>query len=279
MIDVRPFIDSSRSDLAAYVSGVDSFVDSLGGEGKLEKSPLREKRPDDYIRNMLAVGVVSRLNREAFLAADKRIIILPDCLKNYGEEACCKADLGNATECTQCNSNCLVFEAMERFSDSRTSMVLEPEDMDAYFADTRVKFGTVGIVGVACALTMLSGFHTTLKYKLPTQGVFLNYAGCQHHWSDPGINTSFSFRRMAWVLGKPHSGEPDMFRGRGATYSLEKQPLSPTDFYERIDALAGKFETEYMPLFKTAYPKADLSELSMEISRAIVPDLITRDSA
>ncbi len=279
MISVDSFIDAGRRDLAVYIEGVSDFVDSLDGEGKLERNALRSKGPDEYIRNMLAVGVLSHIHRQEFLEADTRIIVLPDCLKNYGEEACCKADLGNATMCTQCNSNCLIFEAMERFADDRTTLVLEPEDMDAHFKEARQESGSVGIVGVACALTMLSGFHYTLKYNMPTQGVFLNYAGCSHHWSQPGINTNFSFRRMAWVLGKSSAGEPDEIRKPGATYSLDIGKITPTEFYKSLDGLCEEFEIKYLPLFRQANPSADPYELSMIISQAIVPDLITRDSA
>lgn len=261
-----------------YLRGVPSFVASLGKENGLEKTKLRSKETDEYIRNMLAVGVLSHLHRDRFLEASHRILVFPDCLKNYGEEACCKADLGNATACTQCNSNCLVFEVMDRYEDNRTTIVLEPEDMAAYFKEIRAQYESVGVVGVACALTLLSGFHYTINNKMPTQGVFLNYAGCAHHWSQPGINTNFSYKRMAWVLGLPDAGEPDVRRRRGATYNLESDGLSATDFYTRLDALARLFEKELLPQFKEAFPERDFFDLSLEISKAIVPNLITRDS-
>lgn len=279
MTTIDSFIAIGRQILQPYTEGVSAFVESLDCEGGLEKTKLRAKSPDEYIRNMLAIGVLSHIHRDAFLKASHRILVLPDCLKNYGEEACCKADLGNATACTMCNSNCLVFEVMDRYDDARTTIVLEPDDMDAYFRDARAKYESVGIVGVACALTMLSGFHYTLKYKMPTQGVFLNYAGCSHHWANPGINTNFSYKRMAWVLGMPDAGEPDVRRRQGATYNLEGNGLSVTDFYEKLDELSLQFEAELLPQFKQQFPDNDLFDLSFEISKAIVPNLITRDSA
>ncbi|MCK5127262.1 MAG: DUF116 domain-containing protein [candidate division Zixibacteria bacterium] len=279
MIDLSGFIHKGTTELEPFIANVKEFVDTLGSDGKLEKTPLRAKPPDDYIRNILAVGVLSHINRGAFLETKRRIIVLPDCLKNYSGIECCKEDLGNATVCTQCNADCLVFEAMERFEGASTDIVLEPEDFKSYFKSEIDNSLSLGIVGVACALTLLSGFHYTLKHGIPTQGVFLNYASCEHHWSHPGINTSFSYERLAWVMGKDSTGEPEMTKDEGATYNLDKSPLSPSEFYRRLDLLAKTFETDYLPQFKNQLPEASLSELSIEISKAIVPNLISRDSA
>jgi hypothetical protein len=279
MIDVAPFVQLGRDRLAPYVLGVDTFVEQLDAKGGLKKTRLRAKPAETYIRNMLAVGLLSRIMRAAFLETKRRVIVLPECLKKYGEETCCKADLGDGSyTCSQCNSDCIVFESVEWFVNDQTTLVLEPDDMDVYFADLRKSYGTVGIVGVACALTMLSGFQRTLKHKLPTQGVFLNYASCGHHWADPGYNTSYSLKRMAWVLNGDGSDIQDDIRGRGQTYSMEKPPLTPEDFYHCLDDLSEVFMGDYLPKFRTAFPNLDIYEICEKVRDTIVPDLITRDS-
>ncbi len=203
----------------------------------------------------------------------------PIVSKNYSDWECCKSDLGNESECTQCTPECIVYETMERFGNSQTTIVLEPEDMDAYFGEVRRQFGTVGVVGVACALTMLSGFEKTLKYHHPTQGIFLNYSSCAHHWADPAYNTNYSLRRMASVLNKNEDNHPEEINERGETYSMEKPNLSPGDFYRRLDNLADVFEKDFLPHFLAANPDADLYTMCEKVQGAIVPDLITRDSA
>jgi len=280
MIDITPFIELGTAELTPYISDVQGFIDRLDTPDGLKKTSLRSKPPEIYIRNMLGVGVLSHIMRREFSAARRRIIVLPDCLKNYGEETCCKAELPDGTStCTQCNSDCIVFESVERFVNGNTSLVLEPEDMDGYFADLRREYGMVGIVGVACVLTMLSGFEKTLKHKHPTQGVFLNYSSCAHHWADPAYNTSYSLKRMARALNRNGSSMHDYTQNRGETYSLEKSPLSPDDFYRRLDLLGDIFERDYLPRFNTSFPNLDIYDLSRKILDSIVPDLITRDSA
>jgi hypothetical protein len=169
---------------------------------------------------------------------------------------------------------------MEQFADDHTTIVLEPDKLPEYFDGVINKNGTVGVVGVACILTLLSGYQTTLARKLPTQGVFLNYASCAHNWSDAPYNTSFSYRRLAWVLNKDNSNDdPISYPGRGETYSLVCYPNSPDDFYARLDELARIFSDEHLPRFKQAQPDGDLYDIAIAVMNTIVPDLITRDSA
>lgn len=279
MINLKPFIQQGQIDLKSYIADVDCFRESLGQPDGLEKTPLRDKPPETYARNMLAVGVLSRIMRDEFIRTQRKIIVLPDCLKNINEEACCKADLGNAYACTMCNSECIVFESMERFSNDHTMIILEPEDMNTFFADIRKHHGTVGVVGVACALTMMSGFEKTIRYKLPTQGVFLNYSSCTHHWANPAYNTCYSLRRMFRVLNNRDGSLREDTENRGETYSMEKHGLSPDDFYFRLDKLSDIFMADYLPHFKNLYPDIDIYDLCTEIRKILLPDLITRDSA
>lgn len=278
MIDLGLFIQRGRAELEPYVSGIDDFV-ACQNEHSRPKSELRLRPAHAYIRNMLAVGVLGRIMRPAFLETTHRLIVLPDCLKNYSDWECGKVKIDGAHTCAQCHPECIVFNTVGYFVDDQTSLVLEPDDLGDYLGKTKNRYGTVGVVGVACVLTILSGFEQTLKHRLPTQGVFLNYSSCSHHWADPPYNTCYSLRRMAWTLGKDISSVTDDLRDRRVTYSLERGPLTPTDFYSRLDMLAGLFETDYLPSIRAELPRADIYEMSHAIRCALVPDLITRDSA
>jgi hypothetical protein len=116
MIDVKPFIELGQQKLVPYLSGISQFVENPAKHPKHSSPALRSRPPEVYVRNMLAVGVLSKLNQRAFLETKSRIIVLPDCLKNYGGWTYSRDDSGNAPECTQCNPYCLVFESMEHFS-------------------------------------------------------------------------------------------------------------------------------------------------------------------
>ena len=122
--------------------------------------------------------------------------------------------------------------------------------------ETMREIGAFGVVGVACVLTLLSGFEKTLPLKLPTQGVFLSYSSCGHHWADPGYNTSFSLKRLGMILGKEIDSDPEPPSNRGETYSFEKRLMTPDMSYRTLDNLIAMFETLYLPAFRAANPTA-----------------------
>lgn len=278
MKNIETFIELANYELAEFVSGVDEFIASLGQPGKFESSSLRSNPPEEYIRNILAVTILTHLNRANFLKTEKRIIVLPDCAKNYSDWDCAKETDGNISWCTQCHPECVIYEIEEWLADKNTTIHLEPEELDKYFAGLKNDNNT-GVVGIACPLTLLSGFHSTLKYKFPTQGVFLNYSSCAHHWVKGGINTAFSIKRLAYVLNKDMPNIPEINSIDGPTYSLVKGSLSPDDFYGRVDKLCNEFISTYFSQFKVEHPDLDIFDLSIEISRAIVSNLITRDES
>ncbi len=279
MIELNNFIHNGTKAIRPYIAGVPGFIEQLDQPGQLETTSLRSKSPEQYIRNMLAVAVLNRINRQSFLQTERKIIVLPDCLKNYGTHDCCKADNGNDYACTQCHADCIVFEAVERFGNSHTSIILEPEDMDSYFKQVRRDHGTVGVIGIACALTLLSGFAKTLRYGHPTQGLFLNYSSCAHHWSNPGQNSSFSFHRLGQIVENRQTTEFDSAPTTAPTYSLSGKNGSSNEFYNILDRLAVEFETDILPYYIEMNPLADIFELSQEIIEDLVPDPIAREES
>ncbi|MDD4051341.1 MAG: DUF116 domain-containing protein [candidate division Zixibacteria bacterium] len=279
MLKLTPYLRIGGNLLAPYLDGIDNFVACQADSSWKEPDPLRLKPAETYLRNALTVGILNLLHRQAFLATDRRVIVLPACLKDYGDWDCVAAEGETPRECARCHPGCTINETVERFADERTTVLIEPEDLTATLAEIKGKNGTIGVAGVACVLTLLSGFDRTIKLQLPTQGVFLNYSSCGHHWADPAYNTDYSLGRLARVLGKDicdpgHSGD-----GRGETYSLERPHFSPDDFYQRLDYLAAVFADDYLPFFRQANPSADLYGLSRDVLKALVPDLITRDNA
>lgn len=279
MLKITPYLRIGGNLLAPYLDGIDNFVACQTDDSWKESDPLRLKPSETYLRNALTVGILNLLHRKAFLAADRRVIVLPACLKDYGDWDCVAAGGKTPWECDRCHPGCTINETIEEFADERTTVLIEPEDLTATLAEIKDKDGTLGVAGVACVLTLLSGFDRTIKLGLPTQGVFLNYSSCAHHWADPPHNTDYSRKRLAWVLGKEERETDAGGGGRGVTYSLERPHFSPDDFYQRLDYLAAVFVADYLPFLRQDDPGADLYAVSRGVLDLLVPDLITRDNA
>ena len=278
MTDLTPFLQKARHDLWPYLAGVDGFLQRMDTSAGMPSSALRSQSPDAYIANIMAVGIINSLNKAAFDKTTHKIIVLPECVKDYGDWECCKIEAGDSHVCAQCTPDCLVYKTVGQFADSQTEVVLDPDDLVKYFRDAKADLDNFGVVGVACALTLLSGFQFTQKLKLPTQGVFLNYSSCAHHWAKEPYNTCFSLRRMASVLGKEAPIDDAEANHSGETYSLEYPPLSPGQFYSALDTLVAQFAQDYLPTLQAENDSRDIFELSLAVSRMLVPTIITRDS-
>lgn len=276
MIDLQPFIEQGGEELAPYLIAIDQFIEKEKISPSRKKSPLRAKPPDVYLRNMLTVAILNRLHRPLFLETKRRLIVLPACLKAYHPWKCQSQKQGKASVCTKCHPDCRVCASMERFADSQTTIVFEPGNLKKYLKAAKEQPGSVGIVGVACVLTLLSGFDQTIKQELPTQGVFLNYSSCKHHWADPPYNTNYSLNRLACVLGQAEQAEGLDIKGE--TYLLGDPFGSPADFYARLDRLAEQFEKYYLPQLCAVTDSPDLFATSRVVMQALIPDLITRNA-
>ncbi len=243
-MELSDFIRNGTLQLAPYVTGVDLFLSNLTDESDRDADDLelRASKPGQYIRNMLTLAVLNRLYRPEFLKAKHRLVVLPECTKNYSPDMCCKLERKNHSECTQCQPDCLVCKVEEMVYGNRIDLILEPDDIEKTAATYRKKKGTVGIVGVACVLTLISGFKATLKEKHPTQGLFLDYSSCQKHWSEIPYNTRFSLKQLGTILqidAPEQTLEPSI---SGVTYTLETGPGSVSQMYDILDDLAILFE-------------------------------------
>ena len=61
--------------------------------------------------------------------------------------------------------------------------------------------GSVGVVGVSCALTNWSGGWEAESIGVPAQGVLLDYVGCKFHWDKDGIPTDINLKKLEEVVG------------------------------------------------------------------------------
>jgi hypothetical protein len=79
----------------------------------------------------------------------------------------------------------------------------------AYFSDLehekqfralrRGRYRDLSVVGVACIWMLASGMRTAEEAGVPSQGVLLNYCGCEH-WRDDPVVTDAVVERVEAIL-------------------------------------------------------------------------------
>lgn len=162
--------------LNPYTLNVEAHLKSLPflkiGDRGLETSRLQ------YHLYMLEVELTNRLNSALFKSADKKIALLPHCLRDLTVE-CKAAPDGFDYKCRHCSKLCYQNEV---------STMLNNNGIEAYIwmgaelkkeAKSVMKSQkTLGILGIACIPELVAGMRLCQKYNLPVIGLPLDANRC-----------------------------------------------------------------------------------------------------
>jgi hypothetical protein len=131
-----------------------------------------------YHLYMLEIELTNRLYSASFRSADRKIALLPHCLRDLNVE-CKAAPDGFDYRCRHCSKICYQNEV---------STLLANHGIDAYIwmgADLKKEAKqilkgskTLGIMGIACIPELVAGMRQCKKYNLPVIGLPLDANRC-----------------------------------------------------------------------------------------------------
>ena len=206
---VRWFRSASDTTLHVYTSGVDSFAD-----GVAERYRFREdrvfcgRRSVEYHLSMVGAEIMNRAFRGDFLAASRKLVGVPGCMRIRTKETCAAAvNAEGDLRCTGCTQACRVFQLSEMTRKLDAEVVIIPHSTNfSQWAERKGREGTEAIVGVACVPALIAGGLELKANGVPAQCVFLDYSGCRNHWDAKGIVTDLDERQLRRIL-EPARGE------------------------------------------------------------------------
>ncbi|MBP8082887.1 MAG: DUF116 domain-containing protein [Spirochaetes bacterium] len=192
---------SASAIFSKYLNNTDVFLkDSETHYRYRENYFFINRRPNEYVMNMIGAEILNRNMKKDFAAKKHKAILLPTCMRN--EENICRAESdGKELVCASCSDSCnigIVSTAMKKYS---VTVYLIPHSSD--FSRFLIKWKNnkdTGLVGVACVLNLLTGGYEMKRLKITSQCVFLNYCGCQKHWSKNGIRTEINIERLTEII-------------------------------------------------------------------------------
>jgi uncharacterized protein len=183
------FVRISHKNLSAYTRGVNPFLAKAKRQYKFRDDIIFCTRPEiDYLFNMVATEIFNRAQKPAFTTASRKIVLLPACLSSP-ESGICEAKMRAAGDkkCARCTKGCRVNEISRTLEEQGMEVMLLPvsADYSAYLKNWEHNPDT-GLVDVACVLKIMQNGYKMAALNIPSQLIFLDYAGCQLHW--PGVN-------------------------------------------------------------------------------------------
>lgn len=163
--------------LAEYTPGIEEHLKTEPFYKCITDNTILSTR-EQYYLFMIEIELVNRLNKAAFLKCNYKIALLPYCLRLALDD--CKAVPDELDYyCKGCIKDCYV---------NKISFLLNAHDIHPYIWRTirlrpmirklAQKYGSTGIMGIACIVELAGGMRTCLKAGLPVIGLPLNANRC-----------------------------------------------------------------------------------------------------
>lgn len=200
------FRTRSEATLAHYTPNVDQFLREThpGFRGREDVIFCGRQRVE-YHMNMVGTEILNRTLQEAFLNTKRKVVFVPPCMCNPADGRCQAKPTPYGARCEHCTSACRVHQVTKLGEKHGFEVFMLPDDLEGLSSGTSKSLdtGALGIIGISCPLTNVSGGWKTKRLGLPAQGVLLDYCGCSWHWhyGKGGIPTDINFRELLRTLG------------------------------------------------------------------------------
>ncbi len=195
------FAFESDSVLGGYTAGVEAFLREAAPRyrGRYDAGFVSRSRLE-YHLGMLGTEILSRAYRSRFLAAKRKIVIVPPCLRAKPDGECKGIETPLGLQCQACEPACRVHQVTKLGEKRGFEVYVIPDELRVFGAGAAGGPGGLGVVGVACALTNWSGGWEADSLGIPAQGVLLDYVGCSYHWDKQGIPTDMNLKKLQAVV-------------------------------------------------------------------------------
>ncbi len=197
------FEKRSREVLGAYTPNVEAFIS--------QENPFFRWREDvifcarqrvEYHLFMIGTEILNRSFRTEFLATDRKVVILPPCMKAKLEAGCEAVETPLGEHCMACTPSCRVHQLTKLGEKHGFKVLVMPHELDVFSGNgmPTAPVGQIGVLGVSCPLTNAAGGWEMKKIGTPAQGILLDYCGCPWHWHADGIPTDINFNQVLEIL-------------------------------------------------------------------------------
>ncbi len=193
----------SETVLGRYTPHVERFLaESHPGYRWQENVIFCGRRRVEYHLNMVGTEILNRAFREAFRTTARKIVLVPPCMKAQPDDLCQAHLTPFGSRCLGCTPGCRIHQLTKLGQKHGFEVLILPHELSVFSKGglEPVEGNAVGIVGISCALTNVSGGWQTKDLGIPAQGVLLDYCGCRYHWHKQGIPTDINVGQLLRVL-------------------------------------------------------------------------------
>ncbi len=200
------FESHSLTALGAYTPHVEQFLANTypADYRWREDAILCGRQRVEYHMNMVGTEILNRAFRQEFLQTKRKLVLLPPCMKARQDGRCEATMTPFGEQCNACEPGCRVHQTTQLGKKHGFNVLILPHELSVFSNGNMApkQDNSVGVVGVSCPLTNVTGGWETKRLGIPAQGVLLDYCGCSWHWHlAGGIPTDINFKQLLGCIG------------------------------------------------------------------------------
>jgi uncharacterized protein len=156
----------------------------------------------EYHLGMLGTEILNRAYREKFVAAPRKLVIVPPCLRALPDDQCQALETPVGAQCRACTPTCRVHQITQLAAKQGLMVVSVPDDQLSKLCIASGEAGSgLGVIGLACALRNWTAGWEADRLGLPAQGMLLDQVGCRKHWDPAGRPTDANLHELQTIAG------------------------------------------------------------------------------
>lgn len=195
------FKKKSREKLGIYTLNIEKYLNNdYKMHLTMEDNIFCGRTEVEYHLNMVGAEILNRAFRKLFVKTNKKRLFLPSCMCLRKNGICKKTKAKDGFLCKACSENCNVNKLTKLGKLHNFKVIVIPHETDAFSNTKNIKYGDVGIVGIACILNLIEGGFKARYLNLVPQCVILDYCGCKNHWHKKGIQTDINDEKLFEIL-------------------------------------------------------------------------------
>lgn len=195
------FEKSAAEKLGGYTENVEEFLGRNIKHYRWREDRIQcTRRRSEYHLNMAGAELMNRAFRKEFTQTDKKILLLPGCMRHNNDSSCKAVKVCGGFKCTGCVAGCRVNQMCALGRKMGFEVCIIPHASDLSLWSPRNGIPGRGIVASACLTQLIEGGWELKRYDVPAQCVPLDYCGCRKHWHSEGFPTELNLKELKRIL-------------------------------------------------------------------------------
>lgn len=185
--ELSKLLSNLKSFLGIYITDLENHLSGLSVSKRFDKTLSTSEY--QYYLYMIEVELVNRICKEDFINSEKKIALLPHCLRDLSRK-CMSEPSGMDYVCKACSKNCYINFASKILTDHKVKpyIWMTASQRTLFKKETEGKTG-LGVLGIACIPELVRGMRMCLKKNLSVVGIPLDANRCARWMEDFHPNT------------------------------------------------------------------------------------------